>query len=69
MKNETGSMISSCFMGLAVLLVGIFAEPLLMVLGGVIIVTGAIAGFVENRRRRYMSLEAEKSAFAKNQAA
>lgn len=60
MKNENGSVISSYMMGIAVFAVGAFTEPLLMVLGGMIVVSGTIAKFVESRRLKYQALEAEK---------
>lgn len=60
MKNENGSVLSSCLMGVIVFIVGFFTEPLLMVLGSLIVVTGGIAKFVENRRLKFMALEAEK---------
>lgn len=60
MKNDTSSMVYSFFMGVVVILLGICIEPLLVVLGGVIAITGIVAGRIENRKRRYMSLETER---------
>ena len=47
-------------MGLVFFAIGVLAEPLLMVLGGLIIVTGTVAKFVEFRRLRFQAMEAEK---------
>ena len=60
MKNESGSVLSSYLMGVVLFCIGVFVEPLMMVLGGLIIVTGAIAKFVESRRLRFQAMEAEK---------
>ena len=60
MKNDTSSMVYSFFMGVAVILLGICIEPLLVVLGGGIAITGIVAERIENRKRRYMSLETER---------
>lgn len=60
MKNESGTVLSSYLMGLVFFAIGVLAEPLLMVLGGLIIVTGTVAKFVEFRRLKFQAMEAEQ---------
>lgn len=60
MKYESNTAtFSSVLMGVGVGLVGAFFEPLLLVLGIMIIVSGVLASFVESRRMRIQMLEAQ----------
>lgn len=60
MKNESGTVLSSYLMGVIFFAIGVFAEPLLMVLGALIVVSGTIAKIVESRRLKFQAMEAEQ---------
>lgn len=60
MKSEQGSVLSSYLMGAAVTVFGVAKEPLLTVLGVMIIASGAAAKLAEGRRRKYQAMEAQK---------
>ena len=61
MRTESGSIIYSYVMGVILFGIGALVEPLMMVLGGLIVFTGTIAKIAESRRLKYQALEAEKS--------
>lgn len=59
MKVENGTVMSSYAAGIALVLLGVFLEPLLMVLGVIIIISGVLACMVESHRRKYHTIEFE----------
>lgn len=59
MKVENGTVMSSYVAGIALVLIGAFLEPLLMVLGVLIIISGVLACVVESHRRKYQTIEFE----------
>ena len=59
MKVENGTVMSSYVAGIALVLIGAFLEPLLMVLGVLIIISGVLACVVESHRRKYQAMEFE----------
>ena len=50
MKVENGSVMSSHIAGIALVLLGAFLEPLLMVLGVLIIISGTAAYVIESQK-------------------
>ena len=60
MKVEKSSVISSCLMGILFLGAGILTEPVLSVIGLLIIGTAAVAGISESCRRKYYAVDSGK---------
>lgn len=60
MKSENGSTMSSYLMGITFFIVGVFIDPLLMILGGMIVVSGIIAQIVEGSQLKYYAMKVER---------
>lgn len=61
MKVENGSVMFSHAAGIGLVLLGAFLEPLLIVLGALIIVSGISVCVVESHQRKYQAMEFEKT--------
>lgn len=68
MKVENGSVMSSHIAGIALVLLGAFLEPLLMVLGVLILISGTAAYVIESHRRKYQAMEYEKTVNSEPEA-
>ena len=61
MKLINGSVIFSHVTGITLVLFGAFWEPLLMVLGILIMIYGIAASVIENHRRKYRVMDLDKT--------
>ncbi len=64
MKNHNGYDKSSLFMGICTILVGCFVEPLIIILGSIMTITGILAYLMESyKSKKNMSEEVAEEVF------
>ena len=60
MRSDNSNLAPGWITGFGIFVVGALFEPLLMILGAMIVVSGTVAKVVESRQVRYQEMKAEK---------
>ena len=60
MRSDNSNLAPGWITGLGIFVVGALFEPILMILGAMIVVSGTVAKVVESRQVRYQEMKAEK---------